>query len=165
MSDNRRLLCLEWSLSGARRAANSDGRFSLIQPPVPRCQFRADSTSPYGPPKTLLRERLCGYHVPRSRKELGQTPSTGLRHPSFGGRGRRKAMLGVWSWVSGRATARITMLSGRRGKAGKHTPSLAFRQLPWRNDVYIKPVPGVWLARPRWRVGPRVMNTYMYFIN
>ena len=42
-----------------------------------------------------------------------QTPSTGLRHPSFGGRGR-KAMLGVCPAVS------LTHL---------HIPSVAFRQL------------------------------------
>ena len=32
-----------------------------------------------------------------TRHAVVQTPSTGLRHPSFGGR-CRKAMLGVWLW-------------------------------------------------------------------
>ena len=31
------------------------------------------------------------------RQGLGQTPSIGLRHPTFGER-CRKAMLGVWVW-------------------------------------------------------------------
>ena len=39
-----------------------------------------------------------------------QTPSTGLRHPSFGGR-CRKAVLGVWLGMWGRS-------SGRGGGAG-----------------------------------------------
>ena len=40
-----------------------------------------------------------------------QTPSTGLRHPSFGGR-CRKAMLGVWSSLPRAHTASHTSFTG-----------------------------------------------------
>ena len=54
------------------------------------------------------------HNVPRAGKGPVQTPSTGLRHPSFGGR-CRKAMLGVWCRSCAEAGGFPSFLSSQVG--------------------------------------------------